>query len=78
MGALAITLWCILVSGHPQSVLMALTLLGAWSVGVLVEHRAWHRATWLAASAALTVVMSAPVLMALRGSIAAAAVNARD
>ncbi|MGB8861974.1 MAG: YfhO family protein [Ilumatobacteraceae bacterium] len=78
VAALAAILWCILVSGHPQSVLMAFTLLGAWAVGLLIEHRQWRRARLFAASGALSLAMAAPVLFALRQSIAAAAAASRD
>ncbi len=76
-AALSIVLWCILVSGHPQSVLMAFTLLGAWAIGLLLEHRSWRSGGLLAAAGALTLVMAAPVLFALRNSMSAAAASTR-
>ncbi len=76
--ALAFSIWCILVAGHPQSVLMAFTLLGAWAVGLVIEHRAWRRAAWMAGSGALSLAMAAPVLFALRHSMSVAAASTRD
>lgn len=78
MAGLAVALWCIFVSGHPQSVLMAFTLLGAWAVGLLVEHRTWRKGLLLAGSGALSLLMAAPVVFALRQSLAAAAASTRD
>lgn len=78
IGALALTLWCILASGHPQSVLMAFTLLGAWAVGLVIEHRAWRTVRLLAGAGALSIVMAAPMLLALRQSMHAAAAASRD
>jgi len=78
LAALAVTVWAILISGHPQSILMAFTLLGAWTVGLLIEHRAWRRVGYLAGAGALSLAMAAPVLFALRQSLAAAAESSRD
>ena len=77
-AALAIVVWCIITSGHPQSILMAATLLGAWTVGLMIEHRDWRRTGWLAAAGGLALVMAAPVLLAARQSIAAAAAAERS
>lgn len=76
-AALAIAIWCILTSGHPQSVLMAFTLLGAWAVGLVIEHRAWRRIGWFAGAGALSLAMAAPMLFALRQSLAVAASSTR-
>jgi len=78
LAALAVTVWAILISGHPQSILMAFTLLGAWAVGLIIEHRAWRRIGHLAGVGALSLAMAAPVLLALRHSMAAAADSSRD
>ncbi len=77
-AALAVVVWCIITSGHPQSILMAATLLGAWTVGLMIEHREWRRAGWLAPAGGLALLMAAPVLLAARESIAAAAAAERD
>ena len=76
-AALSVVLWCILASGHPQSVLMVFTLVGAWAIGLLVEHRSWRRGGLLAAAGSLSLVMAAPLLLALRSSMAAAAASSR-
>lgn len=78
VAAMAVVFWCIFVSGHPQSVLMAYTLLGAWAVGLIIEHRAWRRIGSLATAGAISLVLAAPVLFALRQSLAAAAESSRD
>lgn len=78
LAALAVTVWAILISGHPQSILMAFTLLGVWAVGLIIEHRAWRRIGHLAGAGALSLVMAAPVLLALRQSMAVAAESSRD
>lgn len=78
VAAMAVVFWCIFVSGHPQSVLMAYTLLGAWAVGLIIEHRAWRRIGSLAGAGAISVLLAAPVLFALRHSLAAAAESSRD
>lgn len=77
-AALAVVVWCIITSGHPQSILMAATLLGAWTIGLMIEHRQWRRAGWFAPAGGLALVMAAPVLLAARESIAAAAAAERD
>lgn len=78
VAAMAVVVWCILISGHPQSVLMAYTFLGAWALGLIIEHRSWRRIGSLAGAGALSLVLAAPVLFALRQSLAAAADSARD
>ncbi len=78
LAALAVTVWAILVSGHPQFILMAFTLLGAWAVGLIIEHRAWRRIGHLAGAGALSLAMATPILFALRHSMAAAAESSRD
>jgi hypothetical protein len=45
---------------------------------VVVEQRAWRRLGLLAGAAALSLAMAAPVLFALRQSLAAAAASSRD
>ena len=78
MAATAMVMWCIVVSGHPQSVLMVATLLGAWTVGLIVEQRAWKRTGYLLGSIGLALMMAAPLLLAVRHSIHAAAETSRD
>lgn len=78
VAALAVLMWCVLCSGHPQSTLMALVLCGGWSVGVVVEARAWRRFGHLALGAGLGAVMAAPVLFALAHSVDASAGGGRS
>lgn len=78
VAGMTVTSWCILISGHPQSILMAFTLLGAWAVGLIIEHRAWRRVLAMAGAGALSLVLAAPVVFALRQSLAAAADTARN
>lgn len=75
---LAVVVWLIVVSGHPQSILMSATLLVAWAAGLLIEHHQWRRAGHLATAGALALIAAAPALFgALRG-ISAAASSTRD
>lgn len=77
-AGLGLVLWCLLAAGHPQSVLMAGLLLAGWTVGLVVQHRAWRRVAWLAAAGGVTLLVAAPLLFALRQSMRAAAATARD
>jgi len=71
VGLSALAAWCLFASGHPQSVLMAGTLVAAWAVGLVVQHRAPRRLLHLAAASGLTMAMAAPLLFALRQATAA-------
>ncbi|MCE9623063.1 MAG: YfhO family protein [Actinomycetia bacterium] len=77
-GALAIVVWLIITGGHPQSILMAATLLAAWATGLVIEHKQWRRIGHLAGAGALALVAAAPALIALRHSIAVAADSTRS
>lgn len=77
-AGLGLAAWCLFASGHPQSVLMAGTLLAGWAVGLVLQHRAWARIVWLAAAGGITMLVAAPLLFAVRQSLRAAAATTRD
>jgi len=77
-AGLGLVMWCLLASGHPQSVLMAGLPLVGWAAGLLLQHRAWRRLPWLGAAGGITLLVAAPLLFAVRQSMRAAAVAARD
>lgn len=78
-GALAVVLWLIITGGHPQSILMAATLLTCWAAGLLIEHKAWKaRSAYLGVAGVLALVAAAPALFGLRSSANAAAISVRD
>jgi len=75
---LAVSIWLIITSGHPQSILMAATLLIAWAIGLMVEQKEWRRIAHLAGASALAVLAAAPALLAVQAAIDAAAESTRD
>ena len=78
VAATAVVTWCVIGSGHPQSILMSATLVSAWTVGAIVEHRAWRRLGHLAAAAGLALMMAAPPLFAIRQGVGGQYVTERS
>lgn len=77
-ATLGVLLWCVVVSGHPQSVLMAVSLITVWSVGVAAEHRAWRRTPYAVGAAGAAAAMAAPLLLAVADATRGAAHTTRD
>lgn len=77
-AVLAVLIWLIITGGHPQSILMTATLLFAWMVGLMIERREWRRVGHVAGACMLALIAAAPLLLAARATIDAAADSVRD